>query len=429
METLLHILETPKAQYLKALKDKGGSVGILGKGLSGRAVAAVLDRLGILHHSYDEKEAKLLSPEAIAATDLFVYSPGFSQDHPWLNALRAHNKLYVGEWNLGASLWQGPLIAITGTNGKTTLTEFLSTAFQAAGKDAVAVGNNGYPLCQALADGVSSEAIALCEISSFQAENISFLQADALLWTNISEDHLDRYGSLEAYFKAKWKLTQALKPGASFFTTSNVLDQAKAYGLNPPLKTCSASTLTNITTLPEAFNNLTQGPNYALARAFWQSTGLEQSYFDTVAKAFRPLKHRLQKVATKQGVEYWNDSKGTNFSATYAALQSFSKPVVWIGGGQSKGGDIASFCASIAPYIQAAFLIGETAPQLQSLLSSHEVCATIYPDLQSLMPAVQAHATPGAIVLLSPGFSSLDQFKSYAERGDVFERLVCALES
>lgn len=425
---LLPLLETPKAQYLKALKAKGGSVGILGKGLSGQAVANVLDKLGILHHSYDEKEAKLLSPEAIAATDLFVYSPGFSQDHPWLNALRAHKKLYVGEWNLGASLWQGPLIAITGTNGKTTLTEFLSTAFQAAGKDAVAVGNNGYPLCQALADGVSSGATALCEISSFQAENISFLQADALLWTNISEDHLDRYGSLEAYFKAKWQLTQALKPGASFFTTSSVLDQAKAYGLEPPLKTCSVSILTS-PSIPPAFNSPTQKPNYALARAFWDTTGLDQVYFDTAANAFRPLKHRLQKVAIKNGVEYWNDSKGTNFSATHAALQSFSKPVVWIGGGQSKGGDIASFCASIAPYIQAAFLIGETAPQLQSLLSSHGVCATIYPDLQSLMPAVQAHATPGAIVLLSPGFSSLDQFKSYAERGDVFERLVCALES
>jgi UDP-N-acetylmuramoylalanine--D-glutamate ligase len=427
MSPLSYLLESPKAQYLKAIKAKKGCVGILGKGLSGKGVANLLETLGISCHSYDEKDSKPLTEKDISATDLFVYSPGFKEDHPWLHLIKAQHKPCLGEWNVGASLWQGPFITITGTNGKTTLTEFLSAAFKVAAKEVFAVGNNGYPLCQALAEGVSPQAIALCEISSFQAENSTFMESDALLWTNISEDHLDRYGSLEAYFKAKWKLTQTLKPEASFFTEEAVLTQAKQYQLAPPLKTQVVSMPEASSTLPAAFNTPTQRANYSLAQAFWQSTGLNQSYFDRAAAAFSPLKHRLQKVATVNGVEYWNDSKGTNFAATSAALKSFDKPVYWIGGGQSKGGNLEAFCQGIAPYVGSAFLIGETASQLQALLSSYHIPASVYPNLASLLPDLHAKASPGEVALLSPGFASLDQFKSYAERGAIFERLVLSL--
>lgn len=428
MSPLSSLLESPKAQYLKAIKAKKGCIGILGKGLSGQGVANLLEKLGIPYHIYDEKDAKPLTEKDISDIDLFIYSPGFKEDHPWLKLIKAQQKPYLGEWNVGASLWQGPFIAITGTNGKTTLTEFLSAAFKVARKEAFAVGNNGYPLCQALAEGVSPQAIALCEISSFQAENTTFIESDSLLWTNISEDHLDRYGSLEAYFKAKWKLTHTLKPEAIFFTEAAVLNQAKEYQLAPPLKIQVVRMPEASRPLPVAFNTLTQRANYYLAQAFWQSTGLDQSYFDRAAAAFSPLKHRLQKVATVDGVAYWNDSKGTNFAATYAALKSFDKPVYWIGGGQSKGGNLEAFCQSIAPYLRSAFLIGETAPRLQGLLSSYHIPASIYPNLESLLLDLHATASPGATVLLSPGFASLDQFKSYAERGDIFERLVLGLK-
>ncbi len=428
MSPLSYVLESPKAHYLKAIKAKQGSIGILGKGLSGKGVANLLEKLDIAYHIHDEKDSKPLTEKDISATDLFVYSPGFKEDHPWLKLIKAQHKPCLGEWNVGASLWQGPFIAITGTNGKTTLTEFLSAAFKVAGKEAFAVGNNGYPLCQALADGASPNAIALCEISSFQAENTTFIESDTLLWTNISEDHLDRYGSLEAYFKAKWKLTHTLKPEASFFTEAAVLNQAKQYHLAPPVKTVVVSMPEASSPLPAAFNTTTQRANYSLAQAFWESTGLDQSYFDRAAAAFSPLKHRLQKVATVDGVEYWNDSKGTNFAATYAALKSFPKPVYWIGGGQSKGGNLEAFCQNIAPYVESAFLIGETASQIQALLSSYHIPASVYPNLESLVRDLYAKASQGEVALLSPGFASLDQFKSYAERGDIFERLVLSLK-
>lgn len=429
------LLETAKAQSLKAIYSNKGCVGILGRGISGRAVAALCEALGLAYTVFDEKTGPDLRPQDISLIDLFVYSPGFRQDHPWLERIRKHPKPCLGEWNLGASLWQGPFIAITGTNGKTTLTELLTQAFQAAKVSALAVGNNTYPICQALADGLSQgfspQATAVCELSSFQAEQIDKLQADALLWTNISEDHLDRYGTLEAYFKAKWQLTHTLKPGALFFTEQAIIEKAKAYSLSIPATTQVVEEPKDAhgSSVPPAFSNLGQRKNYELARAFWKTTGHGMDALYTAAQAFKPLKHRLQKIATLQGVSYWNDSKGTNFAATLMALKTFDKPVYWIGGGQPKGGDIEQFCASIVPYIEKAFLIGETAPLLQTILERHHKPATTYPSLEKLVVALHPTVPAGQHVLLSPGFASLDQFKSYAERGEVFEKTVLGLKA
>ncbi len=423
------LLETAKAGYLKALQAKKGLIGILGKGISGRAVAALCETLSLAYSWFDEKTGPDLTPKAIEQIDLFVYSPGFRQSHPWLERIRQYPKPCFGEWNLGASLWQGPFIAITGTNGKTTLTELLAQAFQAAKIPAFAVGNNTYPICQALADGLSPQATAVCELSSFQAEQMDYLQSDALLWTNISEDHLDRYETLEAYFKAKWQLTHTLKPGALLFTEPEIIEKAKAYGICLPTIVHLVEASKDFSHLPSAFRNLGQSNNYRLAKAFWKHTGLSMTAFHRAAQAFKPLKHRLQKIATLQGVAYWNDSKGTNFSATVMALKSFEKPVYWIGGGQSKGGDIEAFCHSILPYIEKAFLIGETAPLLKAVLERYHKPTTIYPSLASLILAVHPTAPKGQNIVLSPGFASLDQFKNYAERGEVFEKTVLGLKA
>ncbi len=423
------LLETAKARYLKAIHLQKGRLGILGTGISGKAVAALCETLGLAYTFFDEKTGPALRVQDIEPIDLFVYSPGFRQDHPWLELIRQYPKPCLGEWNLGASLWQGPFIAITGTNGKTTLTELLAQAFQAAKIPAFAVGNNTYPICQALADGLSPQATAVCELSSFQAEQIDNLQADALLWTNISEDHLDRYSTLEAYFKAKWQLTHTLKPGALLFTEKIIIETAKTYGISLLPTTHLVEESKDFSDLPSAFRNLGQSNNYRLAKAFWSRTGLSMAAFHTAAQAFQPLQHRLQKIATLQGVSYWNDSKGTNFSATLMALKSFEKPVYWIGGGQSKGGDIEQFCASIAPYIEKAFLIGETAPRLRTVLERYHKPARIYPSLEKLLVALHPTVPAGQHILLSPGFASLDQFKSYAERGEVFEKTVLGLRA
>jgi UDP-N-acetylmuramoylalanine--D-glutamate ligase len=164
-----------------------------------------------------------------------------------------------------------------------------------------------------------------------------------------------------------------------------------------------------------------------VAVRYWQSRGIPLRHLEESAKLFRPAPHRLRKVAEARGIEFWNDSKGTNFHAVYAALAQFTIPVRWIGGGKWKGGDLPRFAATLAPRIDAAYLIGETGPELQRALEALGKPARCFPSLQDAVVAAAKDAHGPMAILLSPGFSSFDQFKGYAERGIVFERAATAL--
>ena len=170
-----------------------------------------------------------------------------------------------------------------------------------------------------------------------------------------------------------------------------------------------------------------QRENWALAARYWQAKGLPMRSLEESARLFRAAPHRLRKVAEAQGVEYWNDSKGTNFHAVYAALEQFQVPVRWIGGGKWKGGDLRRFAERLAPRIEAAYLIGETGPELQRHLAELGRPARCFAGLQDAVVAAGKDAHGPTAILLSPGFSSFDQFHGYAERGTVFERAALAL--
>jgi UDP-N-acetylmuramoylalanine--D-glutamate ligase len=179
------------------------------------------------------------------------------------------------------------------------------------------------------------------------------------------------------------------------------------------------------------FSTYPQRENYLLARAYWVQEGYPLAILEETARSFSTRRHRLAPVAELEGVSFWNDSKGTNFHATLAALETFAAPVVWIGGGKSKGGDIEAFTGRAAARVREAFLIGETAGVLASGLHARGVPATLCDNLREAVASAYEtarHAAPSQ-VLFSPGFASFDMFHDYAERGLAFEQAVLSLKT
>src|SRR5436190_828598 len=179
-------------------------VAIFGGGVSGGGVCALLAEIGVHGRIYDVNAGRGFEFTAAAARQhaLVVFSPGFAPEHPWLQRARAAGVRCLGELDFASLFWRGKIIAITGTNGKTTLTEFLTHALGLAGCEAHAAGNIGHPLARLAAEkrGGTKDSIAVCEVSSFQAETLEYFRANATLWTNFAEDHLERHRGLESYF-------------------------------------------------------------------------------------------------------------------------------------------------------------------------------------------------------------------------------------
>jgi len=323
------------------------------------------------------------------------------------------------------------VLAVTGTNGKTTLTEFLAFAHKRAGRNAVACGNIGLPLTTLAADPAVSAAglLPIVEVSSFQSEDLRHFRPEAVLWTNLDEDHLDRHGDMEGYFRAKHKLVERLLPAGILVVGESVVAHARALGIALPDETLVARREDVAGSVPAGspFATWPQLENWALAVRYWEARGLPPAALEDAARLFRTGPHRLRKVAESGLVEFWNDSKGTNFHAVLAALAQFSVPVRWIGGGKWKGGDLRRFAENVAPLVDSAWLIGETAPELERHFLSLGRPVRRFDSLQDAVLAAAKDAPAPTVVLLSPGFSSFDMFRSYAERGVVFERAAAAL--
>ena len=399
-------------------------VAILGGGVSGEGVRALVAALGATGKTYDAKGADFTA-KAVAGHALAVFSPGFAPDHPWLARARAAGVVCLTELDFAAQCWRGRIVAITGTNGKTTLTEFLMHALRSVGRAAWGTGNIGYSFSQLAAEsaGGTSETFAICEVSSFQAEMLAHLSPEATLWTNFAEDHLERHSSLEAYFSAKWNLVARTAPGGVLAGPS-VAAFAQKFGR--PLAADAVVATEGQPADPRlagtVFAEYPQRENFLLAAAWWQRAGFDERALFSAAKTFRLGRHRLVRVAEFEGVGYWNDSKATNFHAVEAALTRFPGSVILIAGGKSKGGDLAGFVHRIAPKVKHAVLIGETSAELAFHCSTFRVAHTSCATLDEAVRRAAELAVPGDQVLLSPGFASFDQFRNYEDRGDQFER-------
>ncbi len=358
---------------------------------------------------------------------LVLFSPGFAPTHPWLSLARTCGALSLGELDFAALFWRGALIAVTGTNGKTTTTEFLTHALTAAGRDATATGNIGFPLSQLVVDraGGGPESIAVCEVSSFQAETFRHFRADSVLWTNFAEDHLERHGTMEHYFLAKWRLLERCIGGHVHVGTSVRLF-AERIGQTLPPDACvpTEGEPGDLLLQGTLFADYPQRENFLLVAAWWRASGLRESILYAAARTFAPARHRLEQVGEHAGITWWNDSKATNFHAAEAAIARFQQPVLLLAGGKSKGGDISGFVRRIAPRVRHVALLGETRHALAAACAGCGLAHTVCDDLAAAVRTLAGIAVAGDHVLLSPGFASLDQFKSYADRGDQFVHLV-----
>ncbi|RRJ95752.1 UDP-N-acetylmuramoyl-L-alanine--D-glutamate ligase [Opitutaceae bacterium TAV4] len=419
--------------FLKPLLENH-PVAVLGAGVSGRAVCDLLTRLNATFTLYDENNPSS-SDFSPSAFNLVIFSPGFPPGHPWLAAARAAGCVCLGEVDFASLFWRGSLLAITGTNGKTTLTEFLTHALRHIGRDVTATGNIGSPLSHLVAErgGGGPESIAVCEISSFQAETLNHLRADSAIWTNFAEDHLERHPTIEEYFHAKWRLFERCIGGHVYAGTSvqvwaDRLGQTLPTDARIPTEDQPGDILLRGT----PFADYPQRENFLLAAAWWHGQGLREGALYAAARTFTLADHRLQKIATTPGnaepqlgsVTWWNDSKATNFHAVEAALNAFTSPVIVILGGKPKGGDIPAFVRRITPKVRHALLIGETGPVLAAAARDAGLAHTHSVTLDQAVTDAAALARPGEHVLLSPGFASFDQFRGYADRGLRFVQFV-----
>jgi UDP-N-acetylmuramoylalanine--D-glutamate ligase len=404
-------------------------VAILGEGKSGQALKVLLNKLNWDSITFDQS-GNSFDDQDLNEISLVLHSPGFRPDHPWIVRATQYGKEILNEIDFAARFVDGKVIAITGTNGKSSLTTLLTHVWKKIGRNGFAGGNLGRPLSAIVAEEECRDAHIFLEISSFQSRNIKYLNPDALLWTNFTADHLNFHGSEREYFQAKHRLVERT-PYSSTWVTSQVFNAA--HSLSVPLSEkirVPPAEFNESLVLPEDHFLLTypQMENMALASSWLRAQGLDWSTISAAMSDYVPEPHRLSKVCTIDGMSFWNDSKSTNLGSTVAACRNFSEQVIWIGGGQSKGECLNDYGSLLSPYIKKAFLIGETAKKLSHVFSGCGVQAEVCTGLKEAVRRAYEYAQKTVNILFSPGFSSFDNYKNYLHRGNSFLQFVLDLK-
>jgi UDP-N-acetylmuramoylalanine--D-glutamate ligase len=427
---------------------EGRSVLVVGLGLSGRAAAAFLLKRGAAVSAVDHNTELLAShPEIIAlrdfswAIDLVVVSPGVPPTNPHVQEAQRRGIELIGEVELACRFVKQPCIGITGSNGKTTTTLLVEHILNHAGKPAKALGNVGVPLTAAL-DEAQSDEILVLELSSWQLETLSspVLEAAALL--NITPNHLDRHGTLEAYARAKLNMAKCLKPGRPFFILDTCAEEFapllegisfKTYGYSPhadlstdQIQVYSHQMLEFI--LPESYRGWVTHDveNLLAAYALCKTQGVSAELFLEAFKSFRKPPHRIEYVKTLAGVSYYDDSKGTSLDAVAKAVASMKGATILIAGGVHKGAAYTPWVDSFGGKVRCVCAIGQAAELIQNDLEAH-LPVHLCENLESAVIRASQIAQEGENVLLSPGCASYDMFKDYKHRGEEFKRIVHAL--
>jgi UDP-N-acetylmuramoylalanine--D-glutamate ligase len=388
--------------------------------------AEALDGIGVELHL--ETDAADLVERAGAV----VKSPGVPREAPAIAAALKRGVPVIGELELAWRLLPNRFVAVTGTNGKTTVTELLGHVWRTAGAPVAVAGNVGTPLASVVGD-VPAEATVVCECSSFQLEDADAFAPECAVLLNVSADHLDRHRDLDAYRDAKLRVFARQEPGdwAIYDSSDPGLAGAKVPGggrvvdlaqvpLGEPDEALEGSALIG----PHNARNARAATAVALAM------GVDRDAVAEALRTFGGLPHRLERVEEIDGVAYVNDSKATNVAAAAAALRSFPGRVRAILGGSLKGGGFAELAEPVAERCVACYLLGPAAVALERDLESawaagveRERCA----DLPKAVRAAASDAEPGDVVLLAPACASFDAYHDFEERGEHFRRLVQGL--
>jgi UDP-N-acetylmuramoylalanine--D-glutamate ligase len=404
----------------------GGRALVVGLGSSGRAAALALAKRGWSVRAADrnaDADAGRLAAAGVEVllgteeedllqdVDVVVKSPGVPGGAPPVAAARARGTPVWSEIELGYRLLPGnPIIGVTGTKGKTTTVRLLGAMFEAAGRDAVLAGNEHTPLSE-VALSVDPGAWIVCELSSFQLEDVHELRCDVAVLLNVEPDHLDRHPDFESYRAAKLRIFE--RAGTKIVPRGSGLDGVE-FGPDDPLPAEPE--------LPGRHNR----ENASAATAAARAAGLDDGAIAAALREFRGVPHRLETVRELRGVRFVNDSKATNTAAARRAVEAFAEPLRIILGGHGKGVAFDDLAEALRGR-GTAYLIGETAAELGAALDAASVPSRRCGDLEHAVRAAAADAEPGDVVLLSPACASYDQFHNFEERGDAFRRLVEAL--
>jgi len=429
------------------MKLKGQIVHVLGAGRSGKAAAKLATTEGAdvtLFDSFDEISNVPVGvtpyPGATIETgkklkcDLLVISPGIDTYGDYVAAFAENAGEMIGETELAYRYYNGKVIAITGTNGKTTTTELVEQIMTASGVSTIACGNYGIPLSEVVLMDEVPQCIAL-ELSSFQLETIKHLKPDVAVWMNFDADHMDRYTCIEDYKNAKLRIFEnqtnedlavvrfgeslgALKANVLTFTSES---SASDFTIDSDWILFRGDRLVDIS--KTKLRGLHNAENAMAAIAACMELDVNIETIVEALNKFVPPQHRCELIRTLDGVEYLNDSKATNLHALDSALRSQSRPVVLIAGGKQKGLDYTPLLPRLEKHVTHAIVYGEIAQQLVELFSQ-AVKTQAVKTLEEAVELSASLAQHGDAVLLSPGTSSFDQFKGYEHRGDVFREAV-----
>ena len=442
-----------------ATPTPGARALVLGLGRTGLSVARYFARKGVDVRVADTRERPpgveaLRSdvPKAELRTGAFVsglldgmaqvvISPGLSLREPVVREAAARGLPIVGDIELFAHEAQAPVAAVTGTNGKSTVTTLVATLANAAGRSALAGGNLGPPALDLLER--PSPQLYVLELSSFQLETTHSLRTVTSTVLNVTPDHMDRYADLTDYAAAKARIFDGCDVAvvnaddAAVRAMPRTGQRVLSFGLvakaDYGLDTSGVPTITRrgVPLLPLEAMHLQGHHNAAnamAALAMGEALGLPVAPSLEALKAFTGLPHRSQWVADVGGVRYVNDSKGTNVGATLAAVSGMPGPLVVIAGGDGMGQDFSELRETFRGKVRRVVLIGRDAPALETTLAG-VVATERARDMREAVRAAQAAARPGDTVLLSPACASLDMYRDYTHRGDDFAAAVRSLDA
>jgi UDP-N-acetylmuramoylalanine--D-glutamate ligase len=439
------------------MKHSGKNVAVLGAGLSGTAAALLLRREGAAVSVLDSAdENKLLKstldnlrtngvtvrcgPAAetdASSYDLIVLSPGIDPASPLAANFSSRHIETIGELELGWRSVDLPVIAVTGTNGKTTTTELLAQMLNACGLNTIACGNIGKPLCEVALEDRDLDVLTV-EVSSFQLETITTFRPSISVWLNFAPDHLDRYRSVAEYRAAKLRIfdyqtsddVAVLNAGESLpkiaarpVTFSAYTDRADFRLEGGSIVYENRPVLRMADTKLRGSHNI---ENIMATLAVGLARGLTFEQMVPPLLTYVPRPHRCEFVRDVGGVSYINDSKATNLDAVEKALLAQNRKVVLIAGGKDKGFTFETLRPLVSEKARRVILIGEMASRICQDWKEAVPCE-IASSLADAVERAHAVAEAGEVVLFSPGTSSFDMFKSYADRGDQFRALVHAL--
>ncbi|MEZ5208627.1 MAG: UDP-N-acetylmuramoyl-L-alanine--D-glutamate ligase [Acidimicrobiales bacterium] len=373
--------------------------------------------------------------ELVAAATAVLPSPGVPDHHPVFEAARAHRVPVLDELDLAGALDDRPLLAITGTDGKTTVTTLVTEMLRASGVPAEAAGNTDVPLVTAVAD--PEPRVFVVEASSFRLAHAAAFRPTVATWLNFAPDHLDNHGSLEAYEAAKARIWADLAPGGTAVANGDdpvvmrhVVPSAttRTFSLSDPhadYRVVDGSLvgpmgeLVRVDELPRRLPHDLANALAAAATAI--AGGATVAGVRAVLTRFQGLPHRVQTLGVADGVVWVDDSKATVPHATVAAASGFAS-VVLVAGGRNKGLDLRQL-ADAAPHVRAVVAIGDAAPEVAAAFAGLRP-VTVATSMAEAVEQARAASRPGDAVLLSPGCASFDWYRSYAERGDDFAACV-----